>query len=381
MRPVSGSFAVRPGETFSPTWVTNTLFAGVADGDLSDDRLRLTPGPVQVGAVSRVRLSHRGSGSDAYSSVRLVAVDHGSTDEALATQNGIVVGTRAAAAAVHDVSGADIAATLASVEGLALAAGDVVDVILPAATGDGALWLATSGHPADDGGIRIEEQTASGWREVFVLTPRARRDMQVVSGLTSATVRLVALGQHRLHGVGRFVPGATPSAVTLQAAAVRHSATGMVASADAFTLASGDSAWVDFVTPEPPTSGTRAWFLEVTGTPQGYQPSAGVLGARHAPVGEPEVGVRSFRLAGGIPNPFNASTRVLFELPRPQTVLLEVFDMQGRLVRTLESRFEAGVHSLVWDRRTTSGSLAPRGVYPIRVTAGDERANGRLTVR
>ena len=72
---------------------------------------------------------------------------------------------------------------------------------------------------------------------------------------------------------------------------------------------------------------------------------------------------------------------MLFELPRAATVRLEVFDMQGRLVRAVEESFEPGVRSLVWDRRTTSGEYAPRGVYPIRVSAGSERANGRLTVR
>ena len=48
---------------------------------------------------------------------------------------------------------------------------------------------------------------------------------------------------------------------------------------------------------------------------------------------------------------------------------------------TLSHYYPDGIQSLVWDRRMTGGSMAPRGVYPIRVTAGDEHANGRLTVR
>ena len=212
-------------------------------------------------------------------------------------------------------------------------------------------------------------------------TPRNRRDMQVIGGLTSATVRLVAFGQHRLHGVGRFVPGASPAATVSNTSAIQHSASGTVASGEPFTLAGGDTAWVDFVAPALPETGTRSWFLEVSGTPQGYQPSARALHARHAPIEEAPGTIKVFRLAGGIPNPFTSTTRVLFELPRATNVRLEVFDMQGRIIRRLEQRFEAGIQSLVWDRRMTGGSMAPRGVYPIRVTAGDEHANGWLTVR
>ncbi len=203
-----------------------------------------------------------------------------------------------------------------------------------------------------------------------------------MDGLTSGTLRLVALGQHRLYGVGGFVAGGTAATTTLQPAAMRHSASGEGIAGAAFTLAGGDTAWVDFVTPAEPTEGVREWFLEVTGMPQGYQPSAAALHARHAPTLEPgTTHITAFRLAGGIPNPFTASTRVLFELPRAASVRLEVFDMQGRLVRMVEERFEPGVHTLVWDRRTTEGALVPRGVYPIRVTAGSEQARGRLTVK
>lgn len=376
-----GAFAARPGETLSPTWVTNTLFAGAADGAESADRLRLDPGPVQDGAVSRVQLRHRGAGSDSYTRVRLVAVDHAAGDEALSTPAGVVVGDRQAAISVRDVGGIDISATLGSAEGLSLSAGDVLTVTLPAAADGGSLWLATSGHPADEGGIRIEQQLAEGWREVAVHTPRARRDMQVVSGLGSSTLRLVALGQHRLYGVGRFVPGAASTSNLLPPVSVDHSVAGSIPPDGAFELASGDLAWVDFVTPATAEGTVRDWFLEVTGTPQGYRPSAAALNSRHAIIDEPLGRITSFRLAGGIPNPFTSGTRVLFELPRAATVRLEVFDMQGRLVQTVEERFEAGVRNLVWDRRTTSGAYAPRGVYPIRVTAGSERATGRLTVR
>ena len=48
---------------------------------------------------------------------------------------------------------------------------------------------------------------------------------------------------------------------------------------------------------------------------------------------------------GAYPNPFNASTHVTFELAERRQVSLQIFDMQGRLVRTLEQgTFDQGRH-------------------------------------
>lgn len=137
---------------------------------------------------------------------------------------------------------------------------------------------------------------------------------------------------------------------------------------------------VDFPIPAASSLAVRDWFLEVEGRPEGYQPSAAMFSARHARAPQAPQPRAQFRLAGGIPNPFRHSTSILFELPERSDVQVEIFDLQGRKLRTLRSTLAAGEHRIVWDRRTEAGDLAPRGVYSARLTAGSNRATARLTV-
>jgi len=65
-------------------------------------------------------------------------------------------------------------------------------------------------------------------------------------------------------------------------------------------------------------------------------------------------------------NPMMAGGRatVHFGLARADRVEVKVYDVTGRLVRTLADRsFQAGEHSLVWDGTNDQGSVVARGVY------------------
>jgi len=69
------------------------------------------------------------------------------------------------------------------------------------------------------------------------------------------------------------------------------------------------------------------------------------------------------------PNPFSASTTLSLDLPEPATVTCRVFDVSGRLVRTVaDDRRPAGQYRLVWDGADSRGSIVP-GVYFVRVEA------------
>ncbi len=74
------------------------------------------------------------------------------------------------------------------------------------------------------------------------------------------------------------------------------------------------------------------------------------------------------------PNPFNPATTVSFELPRDGHVNLAVYDLAGRLVRTLvDSEFATGRHEVDWNGRDKQGLHAGSGVYLMRlVTPGGE---------
>lgn len=68
-------------------------------------------------------------------------------------------------------------------------------------------------------------------------------------------------------------------------------------------------------------------------------------------------------LTGAYPNPFNSVTEVSFGLATPGEALLRVFNIEGRLVRSLfAGRLEAGYHRVSWE----AGGLAS-GVYFLRL--------------
>ncbi|MGD9547815.1 MAG: FlgD immunoglobulin-like domain containing protein [Candidatus Krumholzibacteriia bacterium] len=79
-------------------------------------------------------------------------------------------------------------------------------------------------------------------------------------------------------------------------------------------------------------------------------------------------------LHGPVPNPFNPTTTVAFELPAQEAVSLHVFDLQGRLVRTLLSGevVSQGRHEAVWGGKDASGRQAANGTYFFRLEAGGQ---------
>jgi hypothetical protein len=69
------------------------------------------------------------------------------------------------------------------------------------------------------------------------------------------------------------------------------------------------------------------------------------------------------RLLGNVPNPFNPTTEVRFELAHPADVTLTIVDGRGRRVRTLEApHLTAGPHALAWNGRDVDGHPLPSGV-------------------
>jgi hypothetical protein len=64
------------------------------------------------------------------------------------------------------------------------------------------------------------------------------------------------------------------------------------------------------------------------------------------------------------PNPFGGSTTIHFRLGAPGATRLRIFNVSGRLVRTLDlGRLTAGEHNAVWTGADTAGRNAATGVY------------------
>ena len=79
-----------------------------------------------------------------------------------------------------------------------------------------------------------------------------------------------------------------------------------------------------------------------------------------------------FALYRNVPNPFNPTTRIEYELPRPGVVTLHIYDATGRLVRVLVDGVhqQAGGHSVGFDGRSDSGRRLASGVYFYHIQAG-----------
>ena len=85
----------------------------------------------------------------------------------------------------------------------------------------------------------------------------------------------------------------------------------------------------------------------------------------------------AFRLDNAAPNPFNPSTTLRFSLPATGHAELKIFDVQGRLVRTLvDEVLGAGANEARWDGRDRGGRQVASGTYYARLVA-----SGQASVR
>lgn len=87
-------------------------------------------------------------------------------------------------------------------------------------------------------------------------------------------------------------------------------------------------------------------------------------------------------LISNYPNPFNASTIIAFSIPYDLTnssVELNIYDVQGRLVKTLlNDHLPAGNYLTKWEGDNSAGISVTSGVYFYRITAGKRSMNGKM---
>lgn len=80
----------------------------------------------------------------------------------------------------------------------------------------------------------------------------------------------------------------------------------------------------------------------------------------------------AFRLDPNYPNPFNPATQITYAVPYPAAVRLHVYDMLGRLVRTLiHATQPMGTYTVTWDGRDEAGTPVSSGTYLYRLEAGE----------
>jgi len=98
-------------------------------------------------------------------------------------------------------------------------------------------------------------------------------------------------------------------------------------------------------------------------------------------VDAPLAGAGPFELRQSRPNPSVGRAEISFDLRQAGPAKLEIFDVTGRLVRTLvDAPLAAGPHSVTWDGRSDDRRAASAGIYFYRLTAGDETRIRRLSL-
>ena len=81
---------------------------------------------------------------------------------------------------------------------------------------------------------------------------------------------------------------------------------------------------------------------------------------------------KEFSLSQNYPNPFNSTTLIQYGLKENVNVKITVYDILGRVVKSLVNDYQdAGFRSVTWDGTDNSGSSVATGLYIYKIEAGD----------
>ncbi len=82
---------------------------------------------------------------------------------------------------------------------------------------------------------------------------------------------------------------------------------------------------------------------------------------------------KTFYLGQNYPNPFNANTTIKYHLPKASEVTLEIFNLRGQLVKTLEEgkNQAPGEYTTSWNGTNQRGEKVSSGIYFYRLKTGD----------
>lgn len=75
------------------------------------------------------------------------------------------------------------------------------------------------------------------------------------------------------------------------------------------------------------------------------------------------------------------STAINVALAEPQTVSLKIYDVTGRLIKTLaDTRMPEGEHQITWNKSDEAGNRVSAGIYILRSDAGTFSDTKKFTV-
>ncbi|MFQ5637753.1 MAG: phytase [bacterium] len=77
---------------------------------------------------------------------------------------------------------------------------------------------------------------------------------------------------------------------------------------------------------------------------------------------------KDFALKSNYPNPFNAETTIVYDLPKESEVKLDIYDLLGHRIRNLVNQREtAGTKKVRWNGQDQSGRTVSSGIYYVKM--------------
>ena len=92
---------------------------------------------------------------------------------------------------------------------------------------------------------------------------------------------------------------------------------------------------------------------------------------------------QNFTLDQNYPNPFNPSTTILYNLSSDGFISFEIFNLNGKKIRTVVNEFQnSGPKKVVWNGDNNEGQKVSAGVYLYSLITGDiQRTKKMLLVK
>ena len=90
---------------------------------------------------------------------------------------------------------------------------------------------------------------------------------------------------------------------------------------------------------------------------------------------------QSFALHQNYPNPFNPTTTLKYDLPEDAMVNITIYDMMGRIVKTMvNTQQNAGYKSIQWNATNDYGKPVSAGLYLYTIEAGAFRQTKKMVL-
>lgn len=83
----------------------------------------------------------------------------------------------------------------------------------------------------------------------------------------------------------------------------------------------------------------------------------------------------AFAVDQNYPNPFNAKTLINFALPTDSDVTINIYNITGQVVETINKHYQAGYHQVNWD-----ASNVASGIYFAKIAAGSQTQTVKMTL-